>query len=91
MSLEPALPEPVIEQRSIELEEIRASGFAVSQGEVDEGVWACAAAVWRRGHLVGALSVVAPAYRTDEAKQGFIAEVVRSAAAELGTAAAKAG
>ncbi len=37
--------------------------IAESFGEVDEGVWACAAPVRSHGQLIGALSVVAPAYR----------------------------
>jgi DNA-binding IclR family transcriptional regulator len=66
-----------------ELDELRDTGFAISYGEVDEGLWACAAEVKVRGQLVGALSVVAPAYRMDEDKRFVVGESVRRTAAEL--------
>jgi len=87
-SLEPPLGSAALELRNLDLDQIRASGFAVSQGEVDEGVWACAAAVRSRGQVVGALSVVAPGYRVTEVKHGAIAQIVRDAAEQLGSAIA---
>lgn len=66
-----------------ELREIREAGFAVSHGEVDGDVWACAAAVRMRGSLVGTISVVAPNYRTDEKKEELVSRMVRETAAEM--------
>lgn len=66
-----------------ELASIREAGFAVSHGEVDAGVWACAAAVRFRGSLVGTISVVAPTYRTDSEKEELVSRMVRETAAEL--------
>lgn len=75
-------PADVRERLAAELDGIRAERFAVSTGEVDEGVWACAAPVQARGHLVGAISVVAPAYRV-EGKRDEIGEAVRRAARDF--------
>lgn len=66
-----------------ELSDIQKAGFAISHGEVDTGVWACAAAVRARGSLIGAISVVAPAYRTDAEKEARVSTLVREAAAEM--------
>lgn len=77
------------ERLSLELERLRESGFAVSEGEVDEGVWACAAPVRVRGHMVGALSIVAPAYRVDDEKREQIGAAVRASARELEAALTK--
>ena len=81
--LDPPLSAEARERLLGELDGIRSTGFAVSSGEVDEGVWACAAPVHARGHLVGALSVVAHAYRVDEGARTSIGEAVRRAAATL--------
>lgn len=59
------------------------TGYAESRGEVDTGVWACAAGVRRSGSIIGALSVVTPAYRTDTDKRQLVTEAVREAAAEM--------
>lgn len=66
-----------------ELNEIRTTGTARSAGEVDEGVWAAAAAVRVHGKLVGAVTVAAPGYRVDEAKRDEIEAAVNTAAHEL--------
>jgi len=80
---DPPLSKAARKQLVEELQRIRSEGFAESTGEVDSGVWACAAAVHHRGSLVGSISVVAPAYRTDVNKQQTIAQNVRDAAAEM--------
>ena len=85
-ALEPPLSAQTLEALNADLDGIRVSGFAVSMGEVDEGVWACAAEVKSRGHLVGAVSVVAPSYRLTDAKQAEIGSAVRAAARDLGAA-----
>lgn len=66
-----------------DLEVARETGYAESRGEVDTGVWACAATVRHCGSIVGALSVATPAYRTDADKRTLIADSVRESAAEL--------
>jgi Transcriptional regulator len=66
-----------------ELDRIRIDGFAESNSEVDDGVWACAAPVHAHDTQVGAISVVAPAYRVDVDKRETIGRMVREAALEL--------
>ncbi|MFC5500744.1 IclR family transcriptional regulator [Lysinimonas soli] len=88
--VEPPLSAEARERLSADLDRLRETGFAVSEGEVDEGVWACAAPVRVRSHLVGAISVVAPAYRVDDDKREAIGAAVRAAAVELETVLAKA-
>jgi len=78
------LESPEVRERlTAELERLREARFAVSEGEVDEGVWACAASVSVRGHMVGAISVVAPAYRVDAEKREQISAAVKASALEL--------
>jgi DNA-binding IclR family transcriptional regulator len=67
----------------MELEQIRLGGYAESQGEVDDGVWACASSVRARNTQIGAISVVAPAYRVGTEKRREIGDAVRVAAEEL--------
>ncbi|MCU1570439.1 MAG: IclR family transcriptional regulator [Naasia sp.] len=66
-----------------DLDSIRATGYAQSTAEVDAGVWAAAAGVRSYGALVGALTVVAPAFRLSEADRQKIGAVVRAGAAEF--------
>lgn len=70
------------EKRKLELdlEHLRASGYAESAGEVDLGVWASAASVHTNGISVGALTVVAPDYRLTEEHKEQIADAVRAGA-----------
>jgi DNA-binding IclR family transcriptional regulator len=88
--IDPPLQKDARERLDEELTDLRETGFAVSRGEVDEGLWACAAPVRVRGQLVGALSVVAPEYRTDEAQREKIGAAVRAHATELEAVLAKA-
>jgi DNA-binding IclR family transcriptional regulator len=80
---EPPLPKRARNALLADLDHIRATGFAESSGEVDEGVWACAAPVRTRSALVGTISVVAPAFRVDAGRREKIAGDVRAAAREL--------
>jgi DNA-binding IclR family transcriptional regulator len=57
-----------------------ARGWAVSNEEIDEGVWAPAAAVHEDGRVVAAISAPCPAFRVDEARRAEIIELVRKAA-----------
>jgi DNA-binding IclR family transcriptional regulator len=61
-------PMPAEERAALEadLARIVDTELAESYGEVDEGVWACAAPVHSHGQLIGAVSVVAPAYRVED-------------------------
>ena len=81
--LDPVLSPEARQHLGEELNRLRESGFAISEGEVDEGSWACAAAVYVGGQLVGSLSVVAPAYRVNEAGRERIGEMVRTHSKEL--------
>jgi DNA-binding IclR family transcriptional regulator len=81
--VDPPMASDARDALSGELDRLRETGFAVSEGEVDEGVWACAAPVRVRNHLVGALSVVAPAYRVDAVLREQIGAAVRASAKEL--------
>jgi len=66
-----------------DLANIRATGYAQSTAEVDAGVWAAAAGVRSYGALVGALTIVAPAFRLTEADRRQIGSVVRAGAADF--------
>lgn len=63
-----------------EVERDVARGWAVSNEEIDEGVWAPAAAVHEDGRVVAAISAPCPAFRVDEARRGEIVEMVRETA-----------
>ncbi|MCU1557104.1 MAG: IclR family transcriptional regulator [Microbacteriaceae bacterium] len=81
--LDPPLEPAARERLDNELTALRDSRFAVSEGEVDEGLWACAAPVYARGQLIGTVSVVAPAYRVGEEARESIGASVRADAKEL--------
>jgi DNA-binding IclR family transcriptional regulator len=66
-----------------ELPAIRQRGWAVSEGEIDAGVWAAAAAVSNGHHVVAAVSVAAPAYRLPKALRMSIIKTVEMGAAEI--------
>lgn len=61
-------------------------GWAVSEQEIDIGVWAAAAAVRDRTGIVAALSVPSPLIRAPEALQEGLLAKVRGAAAEINAA-----
>jgi len=81
--LRPALPKATRTKLDADLDAIHASGYAESAAEVDAGVWAAASGVRSYGTLVGALTVVAPAYRLTEAHRRQIGDAVRAGAAEF--------
>jgi DNA-binding IclR family transcriptional regulator len=66
-----------------EIPTMRDRGWATSEAEVDDGVWAAAAIVNDGAGLSGALSVAGPAYRLDEDKRAAILTRVREAASRL--------
>lgn len=61
-------------------------GWAVSEEEIDIGVWAAAAAVRDRTGIVAALAVPSPLVRAPEALQQELLGHVRSAAGEINAA-----
>lgn len=65
-----------------ELAAIRAQGYAVSEGEVDWGVWGVSAPVfYKPGQAAGAITLMAPAIRAEERQRELIAATVQAAAA----------
>jgi DNA-binding IclR family transcriptional regulator len=82
---EPPLKEDVKSRLRSELATIAEQGFAVSEGEVDEGVWACAAPVRSHSVIIGAISIVAPAFRIPQERRPGLVRAVKSAATELET------
>lgn len=65
-----------------ELPLIRRQGFATSLGEVDQGVWAVGAPVFKtNGELDASLSLIAPHFRVQGQEQRFIELVVAAARA----------
>jgi DNA-binding IclR family transcriptional regulator len=81
--LRPPMSKAARSRLEADLDGIRASGYAESAAEVDAGVWAAAAAVRSYRALVGAVTVVAPAYRLTEAQRRHVGEVVRAGALEF--------
>ncbi|MEV8249729.1 IclR family transcriptional regulator [Microbacterium sp. NPDC076768] len=79
----PTLTKPVRQRLEQDLDDIRSSGYAESVGEVDQGVWASAAGIRSDGAVIGAITVVAPAYRLSEEHRVEITEAVRASAAAL--------
>jgi DNA-binding IclR family transcriptional regulator len=61
-------------------------GWAVSEQEIDAGVWAAAAAIRDRTGIVAALSVPSPLVRAPEALHQELLRRVRDAAAEINAA-----
>jgi DNA-binding IclR family transcriptional regulator len=66
-----------------ELDAIRSRRWATSFGEIDEGIWACAAPVLERNRAVATLSTAGPAYRISEAERERIATLLREFAARI--------
>lgn len=64
-----------------QLEEIRAQGYAITDGEVDEGVRGIAAPIFSpHGPIAAGLSVAGPAYRLDDARLPAVLRAVREGA-----------
>jgi len=62
-----------------ELERISERGWAESYGEIDDGIWACAAVLRLPGEPLAALSLAGPEYRIDRTQQDYIrAELLRT-------------
>lgn len=61
-------------------------GWAVSNDEIDEGVWAASGAVYEEGKIVATLSVPCLAFRMDDKRRNVVIDLVRKAAADLSNA-----
>lgn len=61
-------------------------GWAVSNEEIDQGVWAAAAAVYEEGETVAALSAPCPIFRMDEERKNLVIDRVCRAAADMSNA-----
>lgn len=61
-------------------------GWAISNEEIDQGVWAAAAAVYEDGKAVATLSAPCPIFRVDDERQEVILDLVWKAAADLSNA-----
>jgi DNA-binding IclR family transcriptional regulator len=72
-----------LEERAVAAAE---RGWAVSEEEIDSGVWAAAAAVRDRTGIVAALSVPSPLVRAPEALHEELLAKVRAAAEEINAA-----
>lgn len=75
--------QPKEEQRlREELSKIRTQGYAVSEGEVDMGVWGISAPIFSKSdHMVGAITLMSPAIRAEGRQQELIALTVEAASA----------
>jgi DNA-binding IclR family transcriptional regulator len=79
MSSDPEAEPPSSAWRA-EMDTIRASGWGTSSHEVNEGVWAAAAAVRERNEVVAAVSVACPEFRTTEHSRAEVIERVQETA-----------
>ncbi|MEU3274871.1 IclR family transcriptional regulator [Saccharomonospora sp. NPDC006951] len=61
-------------------------GWAISNEEIDQGVWAASAAVLEEGRVVATLSAPCPIFRMDEERKDLVIDLIRTAAAELSQA-----
>jgi DNA-binding IclR family transcriptional regulator len=61
-------------------------GWAVSNEEIDEGVWAAAAAVYEEGTVVATLSAPCPSFRMDDERRNLVVDLVRETAVDLSSA-----
>ncbi|TQL86403.1 IclR family transcriptional regulator [Microbacterium saperdae] len=61
--------------------EVRERGFAMSAGEVDEGVWGVAAPVFREGMVIGAVATMAPVIRASRLARAVVPATVLAAKA----------
>ena len=67
------------------------TGMAVSEGELIEGSVAIAAPVFREDGIVGAIGLIGPAFRCDEAWQLRAGRLVGEAARTINAALAEEG
>ncbi|WP_277953754.1 IclR family transcriptional regulator domain-containing protein [Saccharopolyspora soli] len=61
-------------------------GWAVSNQEIDEGVWAASAPVTEVGRTVAAVSAPCLAFRLDEKKRALVIDLVQKTALQISNA-----
>jgi DNA-binding IclR family transcriptional regulator len=85
-SLVPCTDRTIVDPDALarELDEVRTRGFAVADGEFEQGLVGLAAPVWQDGACVAALCVSGPQYRLRRAAAGGLAALCITRAAELG-------
>jgi DNA-binding IclR family transcriptional regulator len=79
-------PQPSPEQLSTlksDLLNIRETGLAESESEVDQGVWAVASPIIVTSRTLGAVSVVAPVFHVDDESKAFMRRRIQEAAQEI--------
>ncbi|KAF3996990.1 IclR family transcriptional regulator [Glaciimonas immobilis] len=65
-----------------ELSRIRMQGYAVSEGEVDLGVWGISAPIFSKSdHMVGAITLMSPAVRAEDRQPELVDSTVQAAIA----------
>jgi DNA-binding IclR family transcriptional regulator len=74
---------PLDEIRATEVDEARSRGFAVSVGELDDGVFACSVPVLGTGTRPCVLTVAGPAARISEDQRASAVHVLRDAALHI--------
>jgi DNA-binding IclR family transcriptional regulator len=67
-----------------ELSQIAEQGWAESHGEIDDGIWACAAVLRLPGEPLAALSLAGPEYRIDPPRREHIRGELLRTSRELG-------
>jgi DNA-binding IclR family transcriptional regulator len=65
------------------LSEIVKQGYTESFGEVDDGIWGSAAAIFDDDQVVGALAIAAPIFRANQRKRKQLVAEVRQGAKEI--------
>lgn len=81
--LSQAVPAAARKRLATELDQIRALGWAESNAEVDQGIWAVAAPVHGSGDRLHAISVALPQYRLDPGRRESLLAAILDAAASL--------
>jgi DNA-binding IclR family transcriptional regulator len=82
-----ALPPAAGRERFLrDVEQDNERGWAISNEEIDEGVWAAAAVITEDGQPVATLSAPCPAFRLDEEKRDAIVDQVRKIADRISAA-----
>lgn len=75
------LTEPEADQLTADVRQVQQQGFAVSEGEVDDGVWGVSAPLFQqKQRALGSITLMAPTARASPRSQQLIDATVRAAA-----------
>lgn len=80
---QPEANESGVDERMLELQSIKEQRLAESSGEVDEGIWACAAPVTNGSRLIASITVAGPKFRISGTDAARIRAAVSQAGHEL--------